>query len=167
MNNYFNDTKTKEERSTPRLHRTAVSSQFSATHQQCFPQTDLLGCQRNKIQSKHEWFRISKFKNVLVKSSRVNCHELKTYMINTSNQKTNIEKRRTVRKITKVLPNKLVNISHRPTARIFHNCMTSNWESIKILSVVETNKKWKAKNGTEFSLQKYIVCCSCTNSTMK
>ena len=123
MNNYFNATKTKEERSTPRLHRTAVSSQFSATHQQCFPQTD---CQRNKIQSKHEWFRISKFKNVLVKSSRVNCHELKTYMINTSNQKTNIEKRRTVRKITKVLPNKLVNISHRPTARIFHNCMTSN-----------------------------------------
>ena len=132
-----------------------------------FPKLIFYGCQRNKIQSKHEWFRISKFKNVLVKSSRVNCHELKTYMINTSNQKTNIEKRRTVRKITKVLPNKLVNISHCPTAPIFHNCMTSNWESIKILSVVETNKKWKAKNGTEFSLQKYIVCCSCTNSTMK
>ena len=43
-NNYFNATKIKEERSTPlRLHRTAVTSQFSATHQQCFPLTDLLG----------------------------------------------------------------------------------------------------------------------------
>jgi len=46
----------------------------------------------------------SSSKNVPVKSSRVNCHELKTFMTNTSHQKTNIEKRETIRKITKVLP---------------------------------------------------------------
>ena len=127
MNNYFNDTKTKEERSTPRLHRTGVSSQFSATHQQCFPQTDLLWLPaQQKYNRNMSGSEFSSSKNVPVKSSRVNCHELKTFMTNTSHQKTNIEKRETIRKITKVLPNKLVNISHRPTARIFHNCMTSN-----------------------------------------
>ena len=40
--NYFYATKTKEKRFTPRLHQTAVSSQFSSTHQQCFPLTDVV-----------------------------------------------------------------------------------------------------------------------------
>ena len=119
MNNYFNATKTKEERSTPRLHRTAVSSQFSATHQQCFPQTDLLWLPaQQKFNRNMSGSEFSSSKNVPVKSSHVHCHQLKTYTINTSNQKTNYEKRETIRKIMKVLPNKLVNISHRPTVRI-------------------------------------------------
>ena len=70
-----------------------------------FPQTDLqwLPAQQkyNRNMSGSEF---SSSKNVPVKSSHVNCKELKTFMTNTSHQKTNIEKRETIGKITKVLP---------------------------------------------------------------
>ena len=74
-------------KTTPDSCFVAIFSDSSAV---ISPKTDVqwLPAQQ-KIQSKHEWFRIFKFKNVPVKSSCVNCHELKMNMINTSKQKTN------------------------------------------------------------------------------
>ena len=141
----------------PRLHRTAVSSQFSAAHQQCFLHTDLLWLPAQHKFNQNSGLGFFKFKNVPVKSSHANCHELKTCMINTSNQKTNIEEQETIKKITKVLPNKLVNTSHRPTAWIFHNCIASTWESIKFFPVLKQTRSEKQKWYTILALERYSL----------
>ena len=119
MNNYFKATKPKEEKPpqdyTGQLFRCNLQRLISSV----FPKLMFYGCQRNKNSIK-TWV----VQNVQVQKCA--CQIQPRQLPWTENiydkykqPETNIEKRDNIRKITKVLPNKLVNIHTHPTVRIF------------------------------------------------
>ena len=126
MNNYFKATKPKEEKPpqdyTGQLFRCNLQRLISSV----FPKLMFYGCQRNKNSIK-TWV----VQNVQVQkcACQIQPRQLPwTENIYDKYQQPENKhwKTRNFRKITKVLPYKLVNISHRPAVRIFHNCIASN-----------------------------------------